>query len=54
MIDNIKDYFDNTSQEQLEKDAEELAPLNETGQDVEDYIEYWHFYRKQDKKRISR
>jgi hypothetical protein len=41
MIDlakELKDYFNSTSQEQLDKDWEELKHWNEIGPEVDEYI----------------
>ena len=38
LSEQLKDYFDNTPQEQLDKDWEELKHWNEIGPEIDDYI----------------
>ena len=40
LLDSLKDYFDKTPQDVLEKDFEELEYLNEIGPDAIAYVEY--------------
>lgn len=40
LLDSLKDYFDKTPQDVLEKDFKELAYLNEIGPDAIAYVEY--------------
>jgi hypothetical protein len=39
LADNLKDYFENTPKEQLDKDWEEIKHLNDVGVDVIEYAE---------------
>ena len=39
LLDSLKDYFDKTPQDVLEKDFKELEYLNEIGPDVIAYVE---------------
>lgn len=39
LSDSLKEYFENTPQEQLDKDWEEIKPLNEIGPDALSYCE---------------
>ena len=39
-VAQLNDYFQNTSQEQLDKDFEELREWNDVGSSVEDYLRY--------------
>lgn len=39
LSDSLKEYFKNTPQEQLDKDWEEIKPLNNIGTDVLEYVE---------------
>ena len=38
LSEQLKDYFNNTPQEQLDKDWEELKHWNEIGPEVDEYI----------------
>ena len=38
LSEQLKDYFNNTPQEQLDKDWEELKYWNEIGPEVDEYI----------------
>lgn len=40
LLDSLKDYFDKTPQDVLEKDFKELEHLNEIGPDAIAYVEY--------------
>lgn len=40
LLDSLKDYFDKTPQDVLEKDFKELEYLNEIGPDAIAYVEY--------------
>ena len=40
LLDSLKDYFDKTPQDVLEKDFKELAYLNEIGPDAIANVEY--------------
>ena len=40
LLDSLKDYFDKTPQDVLEKDFKELEYLNEIGLDAIAYVEY--------------
>lgn len=40
LLSSLKEYFNNTPKEELEKDLKELEYLNEIGPDVEEYCEY--------------
>lgn len=39
LADSLKDYFENTPKEQLDKDWEEIKHLNDVGSDVIEYTE---------------
>ncbi len=39
LFNNLKDYFENTPQEVLDKDLKELVHLNNIGPDVMEYAE---------------
>lgn len=39
MLDSLKQYFENTPQEQLDKDWEEMKHLNDIGPDALEYAE---------------
>lgn len=39
LLDNLKNYFENTPKLQIEKDLAEIEPLNEIGPDVLEYAE---------------
>lgn len=41
LYESLKEYFENTPQEVLDKEREELEPLNEIGPDVLEYAEYY-------------
>lgn len=41
LFNSLKEYFDNTSEEQLEKDWDEVKHLNDIGCDV---LEYYKAY----------
>lgn len=47
IIDDLRNYFLNTSDEQLEKDWNEIKEFNNIGPSVDEYVE---FIRKQYKK----
>ena len=38
LSEQLKDYFDNTSQEQLDKDWEKLKYWNELGPEIDEYL----------------
>lgn len=40
LLDRLKEYLDNASKEELEKDWKELESYNNIGPDVKEYIEY--------------
>jgi hypothetical protein len=40
LVKALKDYFHNTSQEQLDKDWGEIKPLNDVGIDVSEWAEF--------------
>lgn len=39
MVERLKEYLDNSSEEQLKKDYEELSKYNENGISVKDFLE---------------
>lgn len=39
LLDNLKNYFENTPKEQIEKDLAEIEYLNEIGPDALEYAE---------------
>lgn len=39
LLEQIQDYFKNTSKEQIEKDWEEIKPWNNIGITVDEYLE---------------
>ncbi len=39
LLDNVKEYFEITPREIIDKDFKEMAHLNEIGPDVMDYAE---------------
>ena len=39
ILNEIKEYFANTSKEQIEKDFEELAEYNQYGPKAKDFVE---------------
>lgn len=45
LLQQLKDYFDNTPKEVLEKELSELSYLNEIGPTVDEYSEYVKKYR---------
>lgn len=40
LVDNLRKYFKETPQEQIEKDWEEVEHLNNVGPSVDKYLEY--------------
>lgn len=40
LLDSLQEYFDNTPQEQLDKDWEKLKEWENVGPSVEEYINY--------------
>ena len=40
MLQKLKEYFNNTPKEQLEKDLEEIEQYQNIGPTVDEYIEY--------------
>ena len=40
MYNSLKEYFQNTPKEQLDKDWEEIEPLNNIGIDVSEWAEF--------------
>jgi hypothetical protein len=42
LFELLKHYFENTPQEVLDKEREELEPLNEIGPDVLEYVDYYN------------
>lgn len=40
LLDSLKNYFENTPQDVLDKDWKEIEPLNEIGPDVFEYAEF--------------
>lgn len=49
LLNSLKEYFNNTPREELEKDLKELEYLNEIGPDVEEYIKYIEELHKNEK-----
>lgn len=39
MVERLKEYLDNSSEEQLKKDYEELSKYNENGISVKEFLE---------------
>ena len=39
-LENLKDYFENTSQEEIDKDYEEIEYLNDLGPNVLEYADF--------------
>lgn len=46
LIDSLMDYFANTSDDQLNKDWDEIEKYNSIGVDVDEYIEYFRKIRE--------
>lgn len=42
MLEGLREYFENTSPEQLKRDWEELEPYNHFGPTIEECLEYGH------------
>lgn len=40
LFKSLKEYFENTSKEQLDKDWKEIEPLNDIGIDVSEWAEF--------------
>lgn len=40
LLDDLKEYFENTHPEELEKDWEKIKEWNDVGPKVEDYIKF--------------
>lgn len=40
LLENLKKYFENTPQDILDKDWEDIKYLNDIGPDVEEYAKY--------------
>lgn len=45
LLQKLKEYFENTPQDILEKDWKETEYLNEIGPDVDEYLEYVKKYQ---------
>lgn len=48
LLENLKEYFKNTSQEQIDKDFEEIEKYNEIGPSVDEYLKMVKEIKKYD------
>ena len=46
VFESLKNYFENTSSEQIEKDWKELKKYNEIGPDIEEFLSVQKTIRK--------
>lgn len=54
LLENLKEYFKNTSQEQIDKDFEEIEKYNEIGPSVDEYLSYLRENQKELDPEISK
>lgn len=53
LIQGLKDYLDNTSPDQLEKDLQELEQFNQYGPDIEECLELGRLHRMNTMKEMN-
>ena len=54
LLEDLKEYFKNTSQEQIDKDFEEIEKYNEIGPSVDEYLSYLRENQKELDPEISK